>query len=337
MILFALELLLPMCLPLGPGPLASGRADSDAELLSLECIWQKSPHNAFTDLIRFEGRFVCAFREGRGHVSTDGRLRVLASTEGKEWESLASIALEGVDLRDASLSVTPDGRLMLVGGAARRDEDGAAVPVGTIASFSSDGRHWSEPEWIIPEGRWMWRCHWHLGQAYGVSYSAGDKRPFLELHQSLDGHDFQVWTSPFFGLGRPSEVALASGSDGRLLCLIRRDREDNTAYLGIASAPYRKWVFRDLGVHVGGPTLLALPDGRWIAAGRRLAEKASDYRTVIYQLDPEAAELHELFVLPSGGDTSYPGLVWHQERLWVSYYSSHEGEQARIYFASLSI
>jgi len=40
----------------------------------------------------------------------------------------------------------------------------------------------------------------------------------------------------------------------------------------------------------------------------------------------------ELLRLPSGGDTSYPGLVWHGGLLWVSYYSSHEG-RASIYLA----
>jgi hypothetical protein len=29
--------------------------------------------------------------------------------------------------------------------------------------------------------------------------------------------------------------------------------------------------------------------------------------------------------LPSGGtDTGYPGMVWHDNKLWVSYYSAHE-------------
>ena len=30
--------------------------------------------------------------------------------------------------------------------------------------------------------------------------------------------------------------------------------------------------------------------------------------------------------LPSSGDNSYPGLVWENGTLWVSYYSSHEGK-----------
>ena len=42
-------------------------------------IWDAAPHNAFTDLAYWNGQFVCAFREGRSHVSTDGKIRVLSS------------------------------------------------------------------------------------------------------------------------------------------------------------------------------------------------------------------------------------------------------------------
>jgi hypothetical protein len=40
--------------------------------------------------------------------------------------------------------------------------------------------------------------------------------------------------------------------------------------------------------------------------------------------------------LPSGGDTSYPGLAYHAGLLWVSYYSSHEGKAA-IYLAKVKL
>src|SRR5262249_6659452 len=46
--------------------------------------------------------------------------------------------------------------------------------------------------------------------------------------------------------------------------------------------------------------------------------------------------LKELITLPSGGDTSYAGLVWHDDLLWVSYYSSHEG-RAPIYLAKVRL
>jgi hypothetical protein len=41
-------------------------------------------------------------------------------------------------------------------------------------------------------------------------------------------------------------------------------------------------------------------------------------------------------VLPSGGDTSYAGMVWRENLLWLSYYSSHE-DHASIYLAQLRL
>ena len=41
--------------------------------------------------------------------------------------------------------------------------------------------------------------------------------------------------------------------------------------------------------------------------------------------------------LTSSGDNSYPGLVWHDGILWVSYYSSHRGAQTRIHLAKVRL
>ena len=32
----------------------------------------------------------------------------------------------------------------------------------------------------------------------------------------------------------------------------------------------------------------------------------------------------EFLTMPSGGDTSYAGMVWHDDQLWLSYYSSDD-------------
>ena len=53
------------------------------KLLSVKKIWSAGRHNAFTDLIRFKGRFICVFREAAGHVSPDGKVRVLVSIFGR--------------------------------------------------------------------------------------------------------------------------------------------------------------------------------------------------------------------------------------------------------------
>ena len=76
-----------------------------------------------------------------------------------------------------------------------------------------------------------------------------------------------------------------------------------------------------------------MPTGEWIAAGRAYDGGA---RTELALVDVPQAKLTPLLVLPSGGDTSYPGLVWHDDLLWVSYYSSHE-DHTSIYLARVRL
>jgi hypothetical protein len=49
-----------------------------------------------------------------------------------------------------------------------------------------------------------------------------------------------------------------------------------------------------------------------------------------------ARSYEPVLTLPSGGDTSYPGLVFHDGLLWMSYYSSHEGK-AGVYLAKIRL
>jgi hypothetical protein len=72
----------------------------------------------------------------------------------------------------------------------------------------------------------------------------------------------------------------------------------------------------------------------WVAAGRILRDDGP--KTELAILDMDEKSLTPILQLPSGGDTSYPGLVWHNEILWVSYYSSHEGK-ANIYLAQVKL
>jgi hypothetical protein len=103
---------------------------------------------------------------------------------------------------------------------------------------------------------------------------------------------------------------------------------------GTSRLPYKEWTWADLGMHVGGPNFIPLPCGRWIAAGRFFDDKKPS--TKLAWLDVDKKTIEPILELPSGGDTSYPGLVWHDGKLWVSYYSSHEGK-AQIYLAKIQV
>ena len=91
---------------------------SQEQGFTVKKIWDKAPHNAFTDLIRFEGKFYCSFREADSHAvrtpADFGKIRVLISNDGEEWQSLALIEKKGFDLRDPSMSITPTGKLVLL-------------------------------------------------------------------------------------------------------------------------------------------------------------------------------------------------------------------------------
>ncbi|HBE42193.1 MAG TPA: hypothetical protein DDW27_13470, partial [Bacteroidales bacterium] len=54
-------------------------------------IWDQAEHNAFTDIIKYEGKYYCTFREGGGHVpwpsGIDGKIRILVSKDGEKWKS----------------------------------------------------------------------------------------------------------------------------------------------------------------------------------------------------------------------------------------------------------
>jgi len=308
------------------------------EVVDVRKVWDKAPHNAFTDLVRWHDVFYCAFREGRGHVSADGRIRILESKDADTWTSTALISLEGFDLRDAHLSVKLDDRLMLVGGAAPRKKDNQSAPTGTFVSFSKDGRKWAEPQIVVEPGRWLWCITWHEGKAYGVSYTAGKgSERYLDLLVSDDGIHYKPHLPKLFEQGYPNEVTLRFDSEGTCYALVRRDRrgdDPSSALLGISRPGYKQWQWKDLGANFngfGGPNFIQIPGGHWLAAGRMHDGGA---HTAITYLDVENGAMTKLAKLPSGGDTSYPGMVWHNNMLYVSYYSSHEGKTS-IYLAKL--
>lgn len=306
---------------------------SAPKLLSTKKIWDTAPHNAFTDLVRHKGEWFCVFREGAKHVSPDGKLRVITSRDGEKWESAALVESPLGDARDAKLCVTPDGRLMLNGAIALHDQSKHRHQ--SVAWFSEDGRTWSEPVLIGDPDFWLWRVTWHEGKAYTIGYNTNKDRAkrFLRLYCSDDGKTFEVLNERLFDQSSPGENTIRFLKDGTALCLVRRDVAPFTSLFGTSKPPYKDWTWKDDLQRIGGPNFIQLPDGRFLAAGRN---HSGSVRTSLFWLDVEKASLTECLKLPSGGDSSYPGLVWHDGQLWVSYYSSHESKTA-IYLAKVSL
>ena len=298
-------------------------------LVQAKRIWNQAPHNAFTDLVRHQGRWYCVFREGSKHVSPDGSLRLITSTDGESWKPIALVSHPDFDLRDAKLTVLPDGRFMLNGAGMQADRD---VRYHSMSWFSNDrGKTWSEANIIGDPGFWLWRAHLHDGKLWCFGYETlrdRTKRGF-RLYRSDDGIDYETIV-PQVNIDRGvGEDRILFRRDDTALCLLRHETGDKMAFLGESSAPYTSWTWKKLNRRIGGPNMIKLPDGNIVAVTRLYDKRA---RTSLSWLDPGKGTLTECLTLPSGGDTSYAGLVWHDEQLWISYYSSHE-DKTSIYLA----
>jgi hypothetical protein len=301
------------------------------QLLDVKRIWDQAPHNAFTDLVRFNGVFYCVFREGESHASPDGRIRVLRSRDGDAWESAALISVSSGDLRDPKLSVTPKGELMLLAAAAL--PPGSAHRHQTLAWFSRDGTKWPPPHPVGEPGFWLWRVAWHKGKGYGAGYSTKPDSWGLKIYVSEDaGRTFRVLI-PEAGsdMERDTETAIAFEPPDTIVWLTRRTSTAMVQHTSLATL--RGGLGFAMAENIGGPALLRLPNGRFVAAGRLYQPRR---RTALCWLDFRSGEMSEFLELPSDGDNSYPGLVYENGVLWVSYYSSHEGK-ASIYLARVKL
>lgn len=305
-------------------------ASQQPKLLAAWKIWDRAPHNAFTDLARYKDHFYCVFREGQGHVSPDGSLRVLRSHDGQEWESAALLTSKDSDLRDAKITVTPDGQLMLYGAEALHDRTKHSHQ--SLVWFSDDGTSWSEKHPIGDPDFWLWRTTWYRDQAFGIGYACNQQPKSVRLYQTKDGKIFRPIVDNLFDQGYPNESSIVFHRD-TAYCLLRRDGNPNSGLIGIAQKPYTQWQWKDLAVRIGGPHMIRLDDGRFLSAVRLYDNKV---RSSLCRIDVESGKLTEFLTLPSGGDTSYAGLVVHKDHLWISYYSSHEGKTS-IYMAKVEI
>jgi len=299
-------------------------------------IWDQG-YSSFTGITKFRGNYYVTFREGGGHVFDQngiahGMIRILKSKNGDSWESVALLETEGHDLRDPKLSVTPDGRLMVsMGGSVYVGKD--LVARHPFVSFSKDGKTFSDPQRSVlgdgldPDASWIWRVTWHKGVGYGTNYA--DKH--VEIVTTKDGVHYEK-AEGFSFEGFPNESTIRFTKDGRMTMFVRHDDGDH-AHWGVKTDG--DWDWKDIPYYLGGPDHLIYGKGKnakVILSGRRWVPT----RTAIFVGDLDG-NFEEVLSLPSGGDTSYPGLMIVGKELWVVYYSCHELGRAAIYFTKIPL
>ncbi len=291
-------------------------------------------HNSNTDMIEWRGRLLLVHDARPYHLGTpDSRLVVRSSVDGREWETLATLRLEGKDIRDPKLAVI-GGRLFLY---ALPNSGTWATPEGTVLATSEDAVGWSPFEPVGPEGWLFWRPKspdggrtWYV-PAYWYDHGKSI------LLRSSDGRRWEEISVIHEGDGN-DETAIEFLPDGRLLATARLEvtpdailgnAEAGTA-IAVAAPPYRSWSQRRVSnTRLDGPCLFSL-DGGVFAVARwqpppygpftRMASTLARKRTALYRVEPE--RLVWLSDLPSAGDTSYAGVVRRGDDLYVDWYTS---------------
>ncbi|MBR1792853.1 MAG: hypothetical protein IJ764_04360 [Bacteroidales bacterium] len=306
--------------------------------IQVERIWSNGEYCSFASMIKYHGKYYISFRESDSHQilkpeNKNGKARVLMSTDGESWQSVALIDKEGFDLRDPKMSIMPDGRMMiLMGGSIYKNQKFTGMVPHVV--FSSDGEHFSSPEPVqfsdgIGQGKeWIWRLTWHKGVGYGVSYGSG-----FMLVKTTDGLHYDL-VARLDMPGRPGEATVGFLSDETMAIMVRRDGDSKNGAWGLSKPPYTQWQWQDMDVPLGGPDFMMTSDSTMIVASRSLY---STEKTMLFKGDIRG-KLEEVAILPSGGDdNSYTGMIIEGEQLWVTYYSKHEGPKASIYLAKLPL
>lgn len=305
-------------------------------------IWDHAEHNAFADLIYYRNKWFCVFRESDEHEkSENGAIRVIWSSDALKWEHAALFKMPSLDLRDPKLSITPDGRLMLLFGAVKLDANYKYVTRDSRVVFSEDGWEWGPPVVVMPEHEWLWRVTWVDNIAYGVSYRFSDINKLKEewlvtLWKSEDGVKYEPVT-PWKIHGRPNECTLQVKHSGEMVALMRRNaRGFRHSCIGTSYPPYEEWSWELSPVQLGGPNFVVAENGHMWAGGRMiyLSPYGGIFKTVLCSMSK--SQLRPMKVLPSDGDTGYPGMVIKDGELWMCYHSYHLDKTA-IFLAKVKI
>jgi hypothetical protein len=317
---------------------------------SVRRVFHNGEHNAFTDLVRFQGKIYLTFRScPDGHmVHPTASIIILASDDGTEWNPVHRFHVPERDTRDPHFLVFRD-RLFVYTGTwysgpttLARDDYDLNKHLG-YAAWSEDGATWHSP--IMLEGtfgHYVWRAAALGDKAYlcgrrKAGFAIGPRGEGRDVESlMLESEDGLIWRKrAVFQETAGDETAFLFEPDGSVLAVGRRG--SSPAQLLRSSPPYTHWDRKELDRYVGGPLLVKWGD-RYLVGGRKTTKEGGPKTSLCWLLGDR---LHEFAELPSGGDNSYPGfLELAPNRALVSYYSSHERDPdgkpiTAIYLAEL--
>ena len=322
-----------------------------AQLDYVRKIYEDGMHCAFTDMTKWKGHYYVCFRRAERHYSLPpGAIFVIRSADLVNWEVCGRLTTADGD-RDPA--IVADGDRLLVYWYTWYLET-ALIPVDSDdvpdydqinyvnkenlrevkrpgwpfsrrlrahVSFTTDGVTWRTPIPVYKEQHWLFHPHRFDDAFYCVDCVHGERSALL---RSADGLEWEEVSKLPLNV---DEGAIVRFDDGHLLCAIREESDGPQTYFLESDPPYTDWSQWSAPHKMHGPAVIRVGK-RVIGAGRRDDPNDSSehaYVTSVYEIDAASRRTRHLLDLPSGGDTSYCGLVAEDDKtLLVSYYSQHE-------------
>ena len=290
-------------------------------------------HNFNTDLLLWNDNFYLIYQHSKTHFfDGDSKLVLLRSKDCKKWEKLSEIKYEGLEFRDPKLVVI--NKILFIYTLQNFVYD--PEPSQTFCATSKDGYGWSEFKAIEPKGYLFWKpktldsltwyntAYWH---EHGKSI----------LLKSNDGIKWEIVSTIYEGETN-DETALEFLSDGKIIITARLEADpawhsgskNASTLIATSYPPYTDWKkIKSYLTRLDGPALLNVND-KIIAVGRFDPEGRDNWfgissvfgrkRTGIHLVKDDKLTL--ITLLPSCGDTSYPGIVEKDGFLFISYYTN---------------
>ena len=306
--------------------------DSPKSDITITKIWDKVPHNAYTDLIKFNGTYYCAYSEeyssSMDTVEAMGNIEIIRSKTGKKWERVAMIQKKGMNLCNPRLSITPDRQIMII-------MDGTASP---LVSFSDKkGDVFSEPEavnidtTIILGKKRLWKVTWFRGTGYALFYKSDSKNGNLSLLKTIDGKNFEMVTKIEVD-GLLNEATLRFDQKGIMYALIGQEEGDKKGTLGMSDWPYTDWSYTKMNnIPSRFNFIIVNKSIVMVAPGLSMPELHTGILVV-----NKNSSLKEIIKLHLVKYACFPGVLTEPSNLLVSCCSVHEGRSA-IYMVEVPI
>lgn len=314
----------------------------------------QAPHNAFPDLIKYQGSYYASFREANTHVEYKdyGKIRILrgnyfSDTCQWDFENVALLEKEPYDLRDPKFFIDSNNNLRLIVDASVIDEESSTKQLIPYTAYLDNNK------WVLEKadvdisadgvkGQWLWRVTWNdqMKAGFGFSYKESG---MLSLMKTTDGLKYDkivtVSTDKLPINEQLSEATIRFKQDGTAIALIRTERH---GLIGVSKpeSNYTKWSFQVIPFRVGGPNFVVSETDNKIWAATRYIflnrDNSIDDATIVASMNEK--ELIPCLRLKSYLDSSYPGLVLEEDNsLSVLYYSSEPDGKSQIYITRVAL